>query len=54
LKSGAIELGGEMVRTSSLSSYRRARAVAQELKAWIEEGKMELALPPGGSTRQSV
>jgi len=45
LKSGAIELGGETVRTSSLSSYRRARAVAQELKGWIEEGKMELALP---------
>lgn len=45
LKSGKIELGGETVRTSSLSSYRRARAVARELKAWIEEGKLELALP---------
>lgn len=45
LKSGTIELGGEAVRTSSLSSYRRARAVAQELKSWIEAGKMELALP---------
>jgi CBS domain-containing protein len=45
LKSGSIEIGGETVRTSSLSSYRGARAVAQELKAWIEAGKMELALP---------
>ena len=45
LKSGSIELCGETVRTSSLSSYRRARMVAQELKAWIEAGKMELALP---------
>jgi uncharacterized protein (DUF39 family) len=45
LKSGTVEIGGESIRTSSLSSYRRARAVAQELKAWIEAGKMELALP---------
>lgn len=45
LKSGSVEIGGEAVRTSSLSSYRKARAVAQELKAWIEAGKMELALP---------
>ncbi len=45
LKSGRIELVGEEVRTSSLSSYRKAREVAQELKTWIEEGRMELALP---------
>ena len=45
LKSGSVEIGSETVRTSSLSSYRRARAVAQELKSWIEAGKMELALP---------
>jgi len=45
LRSGTIEICGETVRTSSLSSYRGARAVAQELKAWSEAGKMELALP---------
>ncbi|MFA7562708.1 MAG: CBS domain-containing protein, partial [Methanoculleus sp.] len=45
LKSGSVEIGGERIRTSSLSSYRRARAVAVELKDWIERGKMELALP---------
>jgi len=45
LKSGSVEIGGETVRTSPLSSYRRARAVARELKTWIEAGKMELALP---------
>ena len=45
LRSGSVEIGGETVRTSSLSSYRRARAVATELKDWIERGKMELALP---------
>ncbi len=45
LKSGSIELGGETVKTSSLSSYRKAREVADELKRWIEAGNMELALP---------
>lgn len=45
LRSGAIEIGGEEVRTSPLSSFRRARRVAGELKSWVEAGKMELALP---------
>ncbi|WP_292392792.1 homocysteine biosynthesis protein [Methanoculleus sp. UBA303] len=45
LRSGSVEIGGETVRTSSLSSYRRARAVALELKDRVERGKMELALP---------
>lgn len=45
LRSGSVDIGGEAVRTSSLSSYRRAREVAQELKTWIEQGKMELTLP---------
>jgi len=45
LRSGAIEIGGEEVRTSPLSSFRRARRVAVELKSWVESGKMELALP---------
>jgi len=45
LRSGSVELNGEMVRTSSLSSFRRARAVAQDLKGWIEQGTMSLSLP---------
>jgi len=45
LRSGSVEIGGETVRTSSLSSQRRARAVARELKDWVERGKMELLLP---------
>lgn len=45
LKSGSVEIGGETVQTSSLSSYRKAREVAAELKRWIEAGSMELALP---------
>jgi CBS domain-containing protein len=45
LRSGTVELNGEEVRTSSLSSFRRARQVATELKGWIESGKMQLSLP---------
>lgn len=45
LRSGSVEINGEEVRTSSLSSFRRARKVAAELKSWVEQGKMQLALP---------
>ena len=45
LRSGSIELNGEEVKTSSLSSFRKARQVAEELKGWVEQGKMQLALP---------
>ncbi|GAB6286387.1 MAG: L-aspartate semialdehyde sulfurtransferase [Methanoregula sp.] len=45
LRSGSVDVNGETVRTSSLSSYRRARAVAQELADWIKKGSMTLALP---------
>ena len=45
LKSGTIELNGEEVSTSSLSSYRRARMVAMTVKSWIEDGHMTLSLP---------
>lgn len=45
LRSGTIDINGEEVRTSSLSSFRRARKVAFELKDWLEHGKMQLSLP---------
>jgi CBS domain-containing protein len=45
LRSGAVEINGEEVRTSSLSSFRKARQVAGELKHWVEAGKMQLTLP---------
>jgi uncharacterized protein (DUF39 family) len=45
LRSGSVEINGEDVRTSSLSSFRRARRVAQELRRWVESGTMQLALP---------
>lgn len=45
LRSGTVSLNGEDVRTSSLSSFRKARLVAETLKDWIRQGKMELCLP---------
>lgn len=45
LKSGRIEINGEEVRTSSLSSYRRAKMVAEKVKSWVQEGQMTLSLP---------
>lgn len=45
LKSGRLEVNGEEIRTSSLSSLRRARQVASELKGWIESKKMNICLP---------
>jgi len=45
LKSGRIELNGEEVRTSSLSSYRMALQVARKLKDWLDQGQMTLYLP---------
>ncbi len=43
LKSGSVEIDGEEIRTSPLSSYRKAREVANELKARIEAGTFTMA-----------
>jgi CBS domain-containing protein len=45
LRSGTVVINGEEVRTSSLSSFRKAREVAEELKHWVERGSMQLTLP---------
>ncbi|HJJ47991.1 MAG TPA: homocysteine biosynthesis protein [Methanocorpusculum sp.] len=45
LKSGKVEINGEEIRTSSLSSYRKACEVAQELTKRIESGAFTVALP---------
>jgi uncharacterized protein (DUF39 family) len=53
LRSGSIELEGREVRTVPLSSYRKAREVAETLKGWIERGDFLLSAPveplPGAS-----
>jgi uncharacterized protein (DUF39 family) len=45
LRSGAIDLNGKQVRTSSLSSYRKAQTIARTLKQWIDKGDFTLTSP---------
>jgi len=45
LKSGRITVKGKEVPTSGLSSYLKAREIAQTLKEWIEAGKFLLTKP---------
>lgn len=45
LKTGKIELNGMEIKTSPLSSYKKAEEVANELKDWINKGKFFLTEP---------
>jgi len=45
LKSGVIEINGQKVRTSPISSYLMAKRIAKLLKEWIESGSFYLTLP---------
>lgn len=45
LRSGSIEVEGTKVPTSSLSSYVRAREIAETLKSWITAGSFQLGEP---------
>jgi L-aspartate semialdehyde sulfurtransferase len=45
LKSGAITVKGKSVPTGGLSSYSRAKEIAEELKAWIAKGEFSLTEP---------
>jgi uncharacterized protein (DUF39 family) len=45
LRSGTIEINGKTVRTSSLSSYRKARKIADTLKSWIDKGQFLISQP---------
>jgi len=45
LKSGKITVKGKEIPTAGLSSYLRAKEIAQTLKEWIEAGKFLLTKP---------
>lgn len=45
LRSGYIEINGKKVRTAAMSSYSKARAIAGELKDWIDNGEFLLGAP---------
>jgi uncharacterized protein (DUF39 family) len=58
LKSGSIEVGGKVVPTTPLSSYPRAKEIAEALKEWVAGGKFELTAPvapiPGADSGVAV
>jgi uncharacterized protein (DUF39 family) len=58
LKTGAIEVKGKKVPTSSLSSYPKAVEIAEALKSWIKKGSFTLTEPlaalPGPDSRISI
>lgn len=45
LRSGKIEVNGKQVRTASISSYSKARKIAETLKTWVKEGKFFVQQP---------
>jgi uncharacterized protein (DUF39 family) len=45
LRSGSIDIDGKTIPTSPLSSYRKAREIADNLKIWIEMGEFLLSKP---------
>jgi uncharacterized protein (DUF39 family) len=45
LRSGSVEINGEKVKTASLSSLKKAREIANELKSWIQKGEFLLQEP---------
>lgn len=45
LKSGKVVFQGKEVPTVPLSSYKKAREIAEVLKSWIKEGKFLLGIP---------
>ena len=45
LRSGRIVLNGKEVATASMSSYYRARQIAETLKTWMEKGEFQLGEP---------
>jgi uncharacterized protein (DUF39 family)/CBS domain-containing protein len=54
LKSGMIDLDGKEVRTSSMSSFFKAKEIATELAARIQKGEFELTLPTARLPRQAT
>jgi len=48
LKSGKISINSKEVPTGALSSYSRAKEIAEELKSWIKKGEFVLSEPVSG------
>ncbi|RLA94795.1 MAG: hypothetical protein DRG69_04625, partial [Deltaproteobacteria bacterium] len=53
LRSGKVLFQGKEVPTVPLSSYVKARQIAETLKGWIKEGRFLLGKPQGRLPSQS-
>jgi len=45
LRSGRITIEGRQIETASISSYPKARKIAETLRGWIKDGTFELGKP---------
>ncbi|MCQ1535917.1 L-aspartate semialdehyde sulfurtransferase [Methanosarcina sp. KYL-1] len=45
LRSGSVQIDGKDTPTSSLSSFKNARKIANELKEWVRHGKFFVSMP---------
>ncbi|WP_340817693.1 homocysteine biosynthesis protein [Methanolobus sp. WCC4] len=45
LRSGSVEIDGRDVPTSSMSSFKKSRMIASELKEWIARGDFFVSMP---------
>jgi uncharacterized protein (DUF39 family) len=45
LRSGTVDIDGKKIKTSSLSSLKKAREIAAELKSWILKGEFMIQEP---------
>ena len=53
LRSGSVEIQGREVPTSSMSSFKNARKISNELKEWVKHGKFFLSMPVERLARDS-
>jgi len=54
LRSGLVQVEGKDVPTSSLSSFKKARIIANELKEWIKHGEFFVSMPVERLPREGV
>ncbi|NPE27931.1 CBS domain-containing protein [Methanococcoides sp. SA1] len=54
LRSGSIDVNGKEVTTSSLSSFKKSRQIANELKDWIKGGEFFVSMPVERLPRDTV
>ncbi len=45
LRNGSVEFNGKRIPTSPMSSYFKAREIAETLKEWIKSGEFEISKP---------